>query len=257
MNRTEPKYRRPLNPNQLHLLKVIYKFRFVSAESLAKRGTKTEVGGLRKRLSVLADQGYIGRNYDGSYRLQNKPASYFLLPKGILAIKSQAAVNQSGLKAAYKDRTASPQFIDHCLKAAEVYKAATRLYGDKFKFASKTELAANEGFPKLKPDFCLLSKNLPAYFLDIVDDSIPTFAYRKKVLAYINHFDYEWDLTEDTPPLLIVCGTLRIELRLRGMILKLIRNIEPDLEFHITTIDRLETARGLNQAWEAITDTDL
>ena len=60
---------RPLNSHQLQLLTTLYKFRFATAQLIASsQGTKyTRV--ILTRLKILVDQGYIGQNYDSSYKI--------------------------------------------------------------------------------------------------------------------------------------------------------------------------------------------
>jgi SOS-response transcriptional repressor LexA len=67
----------------------LYKFRFGSSDLIAKRFNKPSGKYVQKRLHILEDQGYIARRYDKSYKLQGKPAAYYLLPSAARLLQAQ------------------------------------------------------------------------------------------------------------------------------------------------------------------------
>ncbi len=64
MRSSEPKYRRPLNEDQLDLLRVLYIYRFVTSQQLAEYFHKPNAKFIQKRLLILGAQCYIAKHYD-------------------------------------------------------------------------------------------------------------------------------------------------------------------------------------------------
>ena len=95
--RSNPKFRRPLHSGQIAVIELIYKYRFASGALLAHSlGIKHDPV-LRERLSVLEAQKFIGRIYKSSYRLQGKPAVYYVLPRGLEVLRVQYEATNKGL----------------------------------------------------------------------------------------------------------------------------------------------------------------
>jgi hypothetical protein len=229
--------RRPLNNKQLHLLKLIYKFRFVTTDLLLKRDIAKSNAVIHGRLKVLLDQEYIGRNYDSSYRLQNKHAVYYILPKGIKILKEEG-LDEAALRNMYKDKTASERFIEHCLQVFLIYCQLRRLYHKDVDIYSRSELGQQEDFPKPCPDLYLSGKQ--DYFLEYIDSSTPFFAVRRMINRYIEHEESgEWE--GEYPTLLFVCGSAAQGTR----VLKYLDQIgeSSDLQFRVTTIKALRLAQ--------------
>src|SRR5437868_6830189 len=81
----EPKYRKKLNEEQVEVLQMLYRFRFASSEQIAQFQGKPNAKAIQKRLKILEDQDLIAKRYDKSYKLQGKPAAYYLTPNGARA----------------------------------------------------------------------------------------------------------------------------------------------------------------------------
>src|SRR5437667_6662229 len=84
-NKPKPKYRKKLNEEQVEVLQMLYRFRFASSEQIAQFQAKPGAKAIQKRLKILEDQGLIAKRYDKSYKLQGKPAAYYLTPTGARA----------------------------------------------------------------------------------------------------------------------------------------------------------------------------
>lgn len=238
MGKAAVKYRRPLNDKQLHLLKLIYKFRFISIELLSSV-LKSEKSVVRKRLSTLVDQEYIGRNYDSSYRLQNKHASYYLKPKGISILKAEN-LDESVLHSMYKDRTASQKFIGHSLDILQTYVQFQKLYKGRFSIYTRSELGQYDQFLAPRPDLYLNGDR--DYILELLDASMPFFAVRKLINRYVAHEESgEWE--GEYPTVLLVGGSAAQETRL----LKYLEQIGDgsDLICLITTAKALGYAKSI------------
>src|ERR1700759_2928953 len=75
-------YHRTLNNQQVEVLDWLYRFRFSTSRQIARCLGKDKFKSVQKKLQILEKQGYIGKRYDGSYKLQGRPAEYYLTPKG-------------------------------------------------------------------------------------------------------------------------------------------------------------------------------
>ena len=66
MTIAEPKYRRPLNSEQLAVLDWLYKVRLSSSKQIAKYLCKPNQKTIQNKLQILEDRGFIGKHYDKS-----------------------------------------------------------------------------------------------------------------------------------------------------------------------------------------------
>jgi DNA-binding transcriptional ArsR family regulator len=135
-----PKYRRPISLNQDKILKILFKFRFVSCDLLAKcldkdRSTAYE------NLYVLVNQGYVIKKYDSSYRFRLRPAIYYLAAKGVRYLLDNSQLNPSTLKGMYQNGSKDDEHIDRHLLVMRLSLAIRRLYPGQFDSFTKTELA--------------------------------------------------------------------------------------------------------------------
>ena len=258
--------RKQLNAKQLKILLILYKFRFGTIELIASFQGLGTGDYTRKRLKILLGQEYIGRNYDGRYRLLNKPASYYLLPKGIKLIKQNPVINPAVANLAYKDKSASETFINRCLITFELYNKLKKLYGKtNVEFFSKSELAKYEYFPRPLPDaylrFTDMFESLPDYMLELALTATPFFAIRRRVLQYIDHFDSgEWEaaVASNYPDLLFVCESAYLERRLQKCIYKILDNSGiDDLKCFTTTIKAIRSCeRASDKIWSGVFEPD-
>ena len=93
------------------------------------------------------------------YKLSGRPAAYYLLPKGLRALKqytNRDDITDAAIKNSYKDKDelVSEQFIDHNL---DVYAISNRLQAlyPAIKQFTKRELVIYNYFPKQLPDLYL------------------------------------------------------------------------------------------------------
>jgi hypothetical protein len=210
MVRTEPKYRRPLNTSQLNVLKLLYKFRFADTELLASYGNVSHRRVIFSRINILYQQGYIGRHYDSSYRIDRKKAVYFLLPKGMKALKGLPDFDTTVINSIYKDKIASEQFRARCLNIFTICCKLKAIYGDKIKFCTKSDLVVFDYFPQPPPDAYIKIKletgdgATKHFFLDYYDLATPFFLHRKRIDRYIKYDEEgDWDVTKTDLPIFL------------------------------------------------------
>jgi Replication-relaxation len=220
MDKSEQKHRKNLNAEQLEVLELLHKFRFASNDLIAQYFGKKDRSFVFKRLSILLEQRLIGKRFDSSYRLQGKPAAYYLMPAGarVLQERHQAMIN---IKTIYKDKSVSEQFVRHSLDLLAIYNQLKAQYGDRFKFFTKVNLNREQFdyFPQPLPDAYIrlrLGGEEKQFFLDMHYDDQPFFAAARKIKRYIEYAESgKWEETgTNLPAVLIVCESVSLQKRL-------------------------------------------
>lgn len=231
-----------LNAKQLYYLKLMYKFRFVTTPLLSNYQHKKATTTVYLALQNLVEQKYIGRHYAGSYRLRGQAATYYLLPKGTKILKDNSVGTPKVFHNIYKDKSASEQFMTHCLSLFTIYNHLRNIYGTHLKYFSKSELASSDYdyFPQPLPDayLTLTLDNRPAkeLFLDYFGTNRPFFIVFGRISKYIKYAQSgQWDADGTLPTILIVCETPTLEKRLHKKLLKL-----PG----VSTVDVLTTTKN-------------
>lgn len=239
----ENKKERKLNKGQVATLELLYRYRFITSELLAKVEGKKHLQVTRSRLATLEKQGYIGRRYDSSYKLLGKFAAYYLLPKGLQYLKSIGVAEPQAIKMIYNDRKASDKFVDFCLQVCSTAQSLLSFYGDEVKMFTRTELLNYDYFPQPRPDLYMSIKRKPVrhYFVDLYDDSTPAFAMAKKLKQYIDHYESgEWESTgSDYPEIIIACTSSKAERRLQKKITPVVEGMQGSLTVYTVTEARL------------------
>jgi hypothetical protein len=251
----EPKYRRPLNTKQKQILLVLYKFRFGTLEQLHHYQGIKSVTATTVRLKILVEQGYLGRNYNGKYRVQGWPATYYLRLKALNWLKTQPQASPNVIKTIYNnDNRASEAFISHSLAIFSLY---LKLLGSEFKFFSKSELSAYEYFPKQLPD-AYLSRREPQeqlindIFVSYIAESMAYFVVRKRFKQMIAYYNSdEWEGSDQMPAWLIVCQSEKLEKRLSKNLSKLVDE-DSEMNLFVTTLDE---AGDMNE-WQQLSASE-
>lgn len=223
MNKTEPKYRRPLNAEQMQILKILYKFRFTSATQLKKYFSKSSPGmNVFRRLETLEQQGFIAKRYLDNHRLLHKPVAYHLLPEGIRKLQEREAISHGvRFKAIYKDKSVSEQFIQDCFDILDIYVSLQSRNAD-IKFFTKPDLNHEdyEYFPQPLPDAYIKLADGRHYFLQVHHKHQPFFVTSKAAKRYMDYFENGvWDDTGTPfPVLLFVVDTPSIQKRFHDFV---------------------------------------
>lgn len=204
---------RSLNAHQHQLLQLLYLFRFATARLVAEQQGAKHTRVILDRLKILVDQGYIGMNYDSSYKLQGKPASYYLLPKSFSYLKTKPFASPGVIKSIYYDRKADELQIAHYLHVFSAYNSLKQKYGQDYNIFAKSELRDWKHFPKEKPDLYLRRKDKKTdeiidYFADTFETSTSYGRMRHKIKAYIGYAERDsWQkhMKRPLPTILLVC----------------------------------------------------
>lgn len=211
ISKAEPKYRRPLNQEQVDILELIYKFRFVTVAAVKDYFLETNPGmNVFRRLEVLADQGFIAKRYFDNYRLLHKPVVYFLLPDGVRKLNEyRDKDDEADAKGIYRDGLVSERFAMHCVAVFGLYNRLTAQYDDKLEFLTKSDQTALEDLPKQKPDaYGVLGAN--HYFIDVLDDDAHLLIdASKKVKRYLEYRKSgDWAAMDAPfPKIIFVCNS--------------------------------------------------
>lgn len=217
MDKFEPKYRRPLNDEQVEILELLYKFRFVTVATLKEYFAETNPGmDVFRRLVTLEAQGLVGKRYFANYKLLHKPVTYYLLPAGarkLAEYRDEDDTDEINIKAIYRDDSVREQFAMHCVAVFKLFNQLSAQYGDDLAFFSKTDQASFEDFPDQKPDVYLTlqaGNQTKHYFLDILDDDAHLLVdVSKKVQRYLTYRKSgNWATTAPTfPKIVFVCNS--------------------------------------------------
>jgi hypothetical protein len=235
---------RSLNSKQLDILDLLYRFRFATNHLLAVTLNVKYAHKMNERLRVLIDQDYIGRNYGPDYHLRGQSASYYLLPKGINALKATGNEKYAiqVLHNTYKDKNAKDRFISRCLTVFEIFTRLNDKHNNKLQFFTKSELYHYEDFPDPRPDaYFRLNEgnNETQYFLEVLDTTQPDFALKKRIKQFIEYAEGgDWEDATGTPlpTVVLVCESKTLTRRLQKYTqLQVEVSSEEELEIEITS----------------------
>jgi hypothetical protein len=214
---------RKLNQNQIDVLLLLYKFRFATSNLLTQKLKLQHRSSINSRLQILEDQEYIGRRYDKSYKLMNKPASYFMLPKGFAVLRGMDGISNNTLKNMYKDVRATDGFVERSLAIFSFYNHLEAILGERFDMFSKSELTGMEDMPEASPDGLIRFKTSSGsrakernFFMYYAEERQPLFAVSSIITKQLEYGDSEdWqDLFGKPPAVIIVCDLPALERRL-------------------------------------------
>lgn len=181
-----------LTVQQQRVLKLLFKFRFVSAQLLGL------VMGIR-RVSVyevlekLVSKDLVTKVYKNEYRIHGKPAYYYLNKTGVTTVRKLMDAKESVVHALYKNEEATEEFIEHCLKLTQLYTAIMPSLPDNSDIFTKTEINRFKQFPKNRPDFYIRTPDGHEAIVVLVDEK-PPYITRKRLDEIITHSEDEgWD----------------------------------------------------------------
>ena len=204
-----------LTSKQLSILHYLYRFRFLTSLQLQKLLSHKNIRLTNYHLQLLTSKNYLGKHYTRSLGLANLPAVYFLTSASIQALEDQDGIDKRALKRIYREKIRSQQFISHTSFLAEYY-LFLRNESEKSKhnlhFFTKTDLLAHPYILHPLRDAYFARVDLAGitkrYFVEIVEDSSPRFALRKRVQEYCDYIDdgkFEEATSHPFPAILFIC----------------------------------------------------
>ena len=181
-----------LTAQQQRVLKLLFKFRFVSAQLLAQvigisRFSVYEV------LEYLVKQNLVTKVYKSEYRLHGRPAYYYLNKTGVTTVRKLMDVKESVIHALYKNDQATDDYVQHCLKLIALYNYLLSTLPDGTDIFTKSEINRLRYFPKNRPDLYIRTPDDNEAMILLVDDKAP-YIIRKRLDEIITHSEDEgWD----------------------------------------------------------------
>lgn len=265
-SKVEVKYRRPLNDRQVMVLHLLYWYRFCTSRQLAVSLKKANHKAIQNKLQILEAQGLIGKRYDKSYKLQGRPAEYFITPKGARALENAQpdTTNALATKSLYKNKTVSDDFVKHCLVIRQTALRLLEIYTDPaLKRVTRTHMAQYSNYPAWTPDLYLQyrsTKNtVQHYFLDIWDGTKPFFVTVRKTQNYVK-FKEEDEWLDDTPfpAILAICEDKRAQTKLNRQMKRILSDSYDDELIFATTTKQLldEAEKPTDKIWSKIDADD-
>ena len=244
-----PKYRRPINKTQIHTLKLTFKFRFVTAPLLVSVfKIKKSRQSVYQTLEILLAQDYVGKLYDSSYRIMGKQARYYLRPKAVRLLSDELKLDDGAQRAVYQNRSLSPAFVRRMLDTIKVYVSLRDNYPETFHIFARVEQGRFDYFPNPRPDLYLnrikpIKNRTREYMLDVFTET-PLFAIRKRIDAYMEHYDEgEWEAATDSdyPVILVVARDSRQEKQLQRYIARKLEyeGLDGELTFYTASLRAL------------------
>lgn len=249
---------RALTKQQLQILTTLYKFRFATASLLASSQGAKHTRVILTRLKILVDQGLIGQNYDKSYKLIGKPATYYLLPKGIRVLRQQPFATENVLKRIYYDKNQNDVHIAHRLNVFRVYLFIKQNFPNQFQFYSKTELSGRKYIPRDLTDAYLKryvgiankpntrNPNVPVlsakhYFLSYYEASSKTWRINNSIRRYIAYAESEkWQaaIKQQFPTVLLVCEDKKLKHKVQRIADQYLQDSWADVRFIAFTLSK-------------------
>lgn len=253
-----------LNETQLKVLELLYKFRFGSSDLFAQHFGEKDRSFVYACLLTLQEQGSIAKRYNSSYKLQGKPAAYYLTSRGARIVRAHRNLDSDpiNLKVIYKNKTVSEAFIARCISLFAIHNSLTIQYGHALKFFAKIDLNVDSYgyFPKPLPDaFVALrtEQKSKRFFLELFNDKTPTFL-RNRIKQYVDYFDSKaWDETgREFPTILFVCSSSAIEKRTRKY-LEEFEDATVNIKLATTTQEGLKSAtKDTETIWRVSSEAD-
>lgn len=198
-----------LNQTQIYILKLTHKFRFITGPLLAHHRNKslssTNIG-----LTKLHKQGYLGRHYDKSYKLLNKPASYYLTNKAIRYLKANTELSDKALHQCYKDKHMNSRFIEQCLLIYRVFLNLRKQYPDHI-FYTANDMRNDDHYPDPLPQLYFHDQDgSNEYMLDIFTENL-FFYIKKRIDQYVKHYDEEGWINDQYPTVMLIAPDSRLK----------------------------------------------
>lgn len=251
-----------LPTHQHTIIKYLYRFRFLTSKQLHNLLKLKSISLTNYHLQHLVTLKCINKHYSRSLGLGNQPAIYYLTSGSIPYISNIEGFNKRTIKRIYREKTRSQQFIAHALFVADFFLYAQDSSGkttELLQFLTKTELEIYPFFIHPLPDIYMVRKekngNKKRYLIEVVEDSSPRFALRKRIERYCDYID-DGKFTEatghDFPILLFICPGYASLIYLKKHIARIYEETSLDqIEIYIATRER-----ALSGNWEKFESED-
>jgi hypothetical protein len=149
--------------------------------------------GVYQAIESLVAKELVTKVYEDEYRIDRKPAYYYLNKQGVTTVRKLMDVKESVVHTLYKNDIATPEFIEHCLATAYCYIALAHQLPADTNLFTKSEVNRFSQFPKNRPDLYIRTPNGREAMVVIMDDK-PLYIARKRLDEIITHSEDEgWE----------------------------------------------------------------
>lgn len=247
---------------QQDILRYLYRFRFLNSSQLQRLLNHNNIRLTNYHLKNLITYNYIGKHYSRSLGLANQPAVYYLSSGSIKVLSDSPDFDKRALKRIYREKIRSQQFIGHSSFIAEYFlylRAESGKSKHTLHFFTKTDLLAHPYLIHPLPDAFFArvdtTENTKRYFVEVVEDSSPRFALRKRIEQYCDYIDdgkFTEATSHDFPILLFICPGVASMIYLKKHISRIYEETSLDqIEIFIATKEGVFGGR-----WEQIEAED-
>ena len=226
---------RKLNDKQVYILKLAYKFRFLTTHLLATYRNNLDHTVAFRPLEKLVEYGYLIKKTNNHYKIHGKNASYSLSLLGIKYLRANFSLSESVLHTMYKNSIVTDSFIDKQLDILRMFIALRRQTGDRYSQFTRSELTEDDNMPDQLPDLYMRRHDPQVgisneYFVYHVTE-LQFSHIRKRIDPVLEHYEtIGWD--GEYPTILLVLQSSSIEYRIREYLEK--RDFDLDLHILIT-----------------------
>lgn len=247
-----------LTDQKFEILKLLYRFRFLTSTQLQKLLNNKTTRLTNYYLKTLNTLNYIGKHYTRTLGEGNQPAVYYLTTGSIRALEVNPNIQKAKLKYIYREKIRSKQFVSHALFMADYYlylvtesvKTSHQLH-----FFTKTDLQAHPYIIHPLPDAYFARVDTVGetkrYFVEVIDEGAPRFSLRKRVEQYNNYLEsgkFEATTSHPFPTILFICPSVGSKVYLKKYLVKMFEESSVDtIPIYLAT--RIEAFAG---EWEKV-----
>lgn len=251
-----------LPASQLTILHYLYRFRFLTSRQISQLLNHKNIRLTNYHLQILTTHNFIGKHYTRSLGQANQPAVYYLSSGSIKVLEGRDGIDKRALKRVYREKMRSQQFIVKSSFIAEYYlhlRADSQKSAHALHFFTKTDLLAHPYLLHPLPDayFARVDKNneTKRYFVELIDDSSPRFALRRRIEQYNNYLEdgkFEEMTKHHFPTILFICPGMASLIYLK----KHLERIYDETSLDETEVYLATHERAFLGNWEVITAED-
>lgn len=239
-----------LTPQQHNILKLIYRYRFLTVPHIQYHLHHQYPHRIRTWLKQLHHQQLLYRNYNRQFGADAHPAIYYLHKNAIQILKQDKQVNPKVLSRIYREPQRSQKFINRCLYFADLaikLDRQAKTNNQTLTYYTKTDLHNFPFMPTPLPDACTVlkspDKKNSRQLIELFEEGTPRYAIRNRLKQYLEYFlSNTWESTTNYsfPEIILIAGNTSIQRFLNKQI-KEIREEESD-EIQIIIYNQLNNS---------------
>ncbi|HTE22138.1 MAG TPA: replication-relaxation family protein [Candidatus Limnocylindria bacterium] len=183
-----------LNDKQIHILKLTYKFRYLTTNNLARRLNITH-NSAYSALTILNETGYLGKLYDKSYKFAGKSARYYLTPDAVKFLSGKEhGLSKKVLLTRRREAEKSTDFIDLQVELFKLYLDIKDTASDELVALTATEMGTLKGFIWPYPGLYVQNRTTGKQSFIELTDGQHLFLAKKRIRRYIQHYESDnWE----------------------------------------------------------------